>query len=453
MHTDYFDYVRGLFDRSKIDGKPEALKGIRVLDFTHMIFGPTVAKTLALFGAEVIKVEVPYIGDYWRTSTYWGKYWKHSNPFYHFINPNKYFVGIDVKYPEGKELILKLAEMSDVVIENFAAGTAEAWGIGYTQISKINPKIIYASCSTFGQFGPDKFRPGWDMLAQGVSGAIGVTGYPDTDLRFKIPDYYGDFQPGNYAAMFVLAALRYRQKTGKGQYLDIAQGEILMREMFHFTYMSATGKSIGATGNNDPTMAPSGIFKTQDKTFLALAVSNDMQFKALCKAMQRLDLAQDPRYEKAPERLKAQNADLLNKLVSNWIACNKANEILDLAKIHGFAATRVMNDVDLCNDEWRRERGSVVEFDDEMYKKLVLPAAPVQLSETPGRLKWLSRPLGYHNRYVFKKLLKLSDDEIKMLQDKRVVGNWDYHVGQRPPVYYDIQQDKMFNYKEETNGQ
>ena len=167
MTEDYFNFTDKLFAREDVGKKAEALKGIRVLDLSHMIFGPTAAKTLAQYGAEVIKVEVPYQGDYWRGGTYWGKYWKHSNPLWHFINPRKYFVGIDVKKPKGKDLILKLAEKADIIIENFTSGTVEAWGIGYSQVSKINPKVIYASLSTYGQFGPRRYSPGVGLAGSG----------------------------------------------------------------------------------------------------------------------------------------------------------------------------------------------------------------------------------------------------------------------------------------------
>ena len=151
---EYFSFTQKLFDPSGADKKPEVLKGIRVLDFTHVIFGPTVTRIMADYGAEVIKLEVPYYGDLWRPATYWGKYWKHSNPIFHSISRNKYFVSVDLKHPDAKELIYKIAKSADVVVENFAPGTAEAWGVGYSKLSKINPKIIFLSCSTFAAHSP-----------------------------------------------------------------------------------------------------------------------------------------------------------------------------------------------------------------------------------------------------------------------------------------------------------
>ncbi|MBP1717733.1 MAG: putative acyl-CoA transferase/carnitine dehydratase [Deltaproteobacteria bacterium] len=447
MAEDYFSFTGKLFDRKEIFQKPEALKGIRVLDLSHMIFGPTAARFLGQYGAEVIKVEVPYQGDYWRGGTYWGKYWKHSNPLWHFINHSKYFVAIDVKKPKGKELILKLAQTADVVIENFTSGTVEAWGIGYSQISKINPKVIYASLSTYGQSGPFRFFPGWDLLAQGASGVLSITGYPETEKYFKVPDFFGDFFPGYFAAMLMLIALNYREKTGEGQYLDICQAEILMRSLFHFTHLEATGEELGRTGNMDPTMAPSGIFKTKDGKFLSLAIATDKQFRSFSKAIERPDWAQDEKYAKAFSRLKPENARKLHDEVAEWINLKEVREVLALGRKYGFAVSEVMDDVQISEDEWRRERGSVVSFEDEMYKKLVMEGPIAMLSKTPGRIKWLTRPLGYHNRYALKKLLALSEAEIKELEKERVVGYWDYRVGQRPPVYYDIRKDPVFNYE------
>lgn len=449
MSENYLDFTRMLFGRDELDEKPEALQGIRVLDLSHMIYGPTAARILAQYGAEVIKVEVPYVGDLWRSSTYWGKFWKHSNPLWHFINHSKYFVAIDVKKKSGKELILKLAEMSDVVIENFSPGTVEAWGIGYSRISQTNPKVIYASCSTFGQYGPFRFFPGWDLLAQGVSGMLSATGHPGTEKYFKVPDFYGDFYPGNFVAMLLLIALLYRERTGKGQYLDVAQGEILMRALPHFTYSSVANEELGRTGNQDPTMSPSGIFKTRDEKFVAVAVASDLQFEGLCRAMDKMEIQQDRRFNRTLDRLKPENAEALAAMVGQWTATRAEDQIIDLAAKHGFPASPVLDDLRLSKDEWRRGRGNIIDFEDEMYGRLSIQTPSTKLSATPSRIKWLTRPLGYHNRYIFKKLLGLSEEKIKSLEKKRVVGYWDYRVGQRPPVYYDLDNDPVFNYGQE----
>jgi crotonobetainyl-CoA:carnitine CoA-transferase CaiB-like acyl-CoA transferase len=275
---------------------------------------------------------------------------------------------------------------------------------------------------------------------------LSISGHPETDRYFKIPDFYGDFLPGFFAGMMILFALLHRQRTGEGQYLDVCQAEILMRGLFHFTHQSVTKEELGRTGNIDPTMSPSGIFKTRDQKFVALAIGTDPQFKSLCKAMNRPDLLDGEGLKKAV-RLKPENARRLHDVVKDWVRSQDEKELLEVGRKFAFPLSPVMDDLQICHDPWRRERGSVVLHDDEMYKKLVLSGPMAMLSKTPARIKWLTRPLGYHNRYVFKKILGLSEKQIQDLEKERVVGYWDYRVGQRPPVYYDIERDPIFNYK------
>jgi crotonobetainyl-CoA:carnitine CoA-transferase CaiB-like acyl-CoA transferase len=446
---DYFSYAAKLFNPSETGQKPEVLQGIRVLDFSHVIFGPTATRIMANYGAEVIKLELPFHGDLWRPATYWGKYWKHSNPLWHFVTQNKYFVGLDLKHPEAKEIIYRLAQMCDVVAENFAPGTAEAWGVGYTQIHKINPKVIYLSCSTYGQYGPLRFYPGWDLLAQAASGVLSVTGYPDTEKFYKLPDYLGDFIPGNFGALAILMALYFRNKTGKGQYIDLAQSEALMRLLFHFTTFNVAGMDIGRTANTDPTMVPASIFKTRDERFMALACATDKQFEALCGAMAREDLLKEKAYTDPFERLKPANAKTLTAIVADWLKGKGGEEIIKLANERGIPAAEVLDDYQIYQDPWRRERGSVILFNDMMYGEFVLAGPSAQLSKTPSRTKWIARPVGYHNRLVLKKFLEMSEEQIAELEKKKVIGTFDDRPGLKPPVYYNLNEDPIFNYGRE----
>jgi crotonobetainyl-CoA:carnitine CoA-transferase CaiB-like acyl-CoA transferase len=449
---DYFSYTAELFNLDDANQKPEALKGIRVMDFSHVIFGPVAARLLGDYGAEVIKLELPFYGDLWRPATYWGKYWKHSNPIWHNITKNKYFLSVNLALKQSKELIYKMAETSDVVIENFAPGTADAWQIGYEKISKINPNIIFLSCSTYGQFGPMRYFPGWDLLAQGASGVLTLNGYPDTDVFYKLPDYVGDFVPGNFATLAVLMALYHRRKTGKGQYIDMAQTEGLMRTLFHYTYYSVTGEAIGRTGNTDPTMMPASIFKTADDKYLALACATSGQFQKFATAIGRPELATDQRFAETPDRLKPENAKVLTAIAADWVKTKSGEEIVRLADEAGFPAAEVADDFTIANDEWRRKRGSVVLFKDDVYGDLVIAGPSAQLSGTPSRTKWLARPLGYHNRVVLKKFLGLSEEEIKDLEKKKVIGTFDDRPGLKPPVYYNLDEDPIYNYGKEVRS-
>ncbi|RJQ65536.1 MAG: CoA transferase [Desulfobacteraceae bacterium] len=444
--NDYFRYSTALFDPSKTNAKPEVLKGIRVLDFTHVIFGPTVTRILADYGGEVIKLEVPFYGDLWRPSTYWGRYWKHSNPTFHFITRNKYFVSVNLKRPESKELIYKMAASADIVTENFAPGTAEAWGVGYSQIGKINPKVIYLSCSTYGQYGPMRYFPGWDLLAQAASGVLSLNGHPGTEKFYKLPDYLGDFIPGNVGALAVLMALYHREKSGKGQYIDLSQTESLMRALPHFTYRQMTGESLERTGHNDPAMMAAAIFKTRDSRFLALACATHSHFAGLCRSMGRPELLTDQRFATCLAGLKKENAAALRDVVAQWVGATDSAAVLEAARREGFAAAEVVDDKMVCQDAWRRERGSVILFNDDMYGEFVLSGTSAMLSRTPGRTKWLARPLGYHNRLVLKKFLGLSEEEMAALEKKKVIGTFDDKPGLKPPVYYHLDNDPIYNF-------
>jgi crotonobetainyl-CoA:carnitine CoA-transferase CaiB-like acyl-CoA transferase len=388
---------------------------------------------------------LPWVGDLWRFGVYWGSFWRHSSVCFHFVQYGKYFFALNLKLPRAKEIILKMAENADVVVENFAAGTTDTWGIGYSQLSKVNPGLIYLSCATYGQYGPMRFFPGWDLLAQAASGVISLTGYPGTDKYYKLPDYVGDFFPGNIGALAVIMALNYRKKTGKGQYIDLAQAEALMRIMPNFTYESITNEDLGRVGNTDPTMAPSGIFKSNEGKFVAIAAATDEQYKGICEAMGRPDLV--TKYKDTFDRLKEENAKELYEITAKWAGCETIDGLMEAAKKHHFAVAAVEDDYEITYDKWREERGSVIEFHDDMYGKLRIPGPSAMLSKTPGRIKWLARPLGYHNRYILKTILGYSDEEIKQLEKERVIGNWDDRPGIKPPVYYDMSSDPMFNYK------
>jgi crotonobetainyl-CoA:carnitine CoA-transferase CaiB-like acyl-CoA transferase len=445
LQNSYFDFTNKLFDRFDIGNKSEALKGIRVLDLSRVIYGPVVTKWLGLFGAEIIKVEEPEEGDQWRTATYWAKYWKDSSPYFQSLNPNKHFIGIDLKTQRGRDLVIELAKVSDIVVENFRAGLVEAWGIGYTTISKVNPKVIFISCCGYGQFGPSRFFPSWDLIAQSMSGVARSTGFPDGNA-YKLPDYYGDFFPGICGAMGVMAALNHRNKTGKGQMIDMAQAEAIMRIMPNWSYIGCTGKDLERTGNMDPCMAPSGIFQTGDDKYVGIAIATDKQLRALLTVMDKKELLDEKRFADTFERLHLNNAEELDKLVQEWARNLSLDKIIALAREQGFPAAEVKDDWQLVNDEWRKERGSVVEFEDSMYGKGTWASVPTILEKTPGRIKNLTRPVGYHNRYVLKRLLKFSEEEIKDLEKKGVIGYWGNRVGQRPPSYYDMDNDKTFNY-------
>jgi len=435
--SDYFEYVEELFKSGEKRDPP--LKGIKVLEMTHYVYGPTVGAALALLGAEVVKVESVGEGDRFRAAVLWMRMFKKANLNYLLINANKYVITLDARNAKAREILLKLASKADVFVENLRAGLLDALGLGYAHLSKVNPKIIYVSCSGYGQYGPLSRAPSFDVSAQGIIGLAMKTGWPDVDEFYKLPDYFGDFFPAMVAVAAVLAALYYREKTGKGQYIDMTQAESLFRFFYDVTYLSLTGEEIGKTGNVDPLAIASGIFATSDGKFVAIAIMDEGQLSALSKAM-NVDLL-------GPYKGRLRTKECISELndrISKWASSRTLDEIMSHAKTYGFPAAPVLTDLDVYKDPWRWERGSTIEFEDRMYGKVHIPRLPIHLSATPPRVKWLGRPVGYHNRLVLKKWLGYTDEEIKRLEEEGVISYWDQAPGMCPPDAWDIDSDPVF---------
>ncbi|MEM1672025.1 MAG: CaiB/BaiF CoA-transferase family protein [Archaeoglobaceae archaeon] len=430
---DYFSYVESLFREGEKREPP--LKGLKVVELTHFVFGPNVGRILAQFGAEVVKIETPGEGERYRLAAVFGRYYNRTNLVYGIQNANKYFIAADARNPKARQIIFELAKRADVFVENFRAGLADLMGVGYGQISKVNPRIIYVSCSGFGQFGPLSRSPSFDVAAQGVASLAVKTGWEDVDEFYKLPDYFGDYLPSMMVVFAVLNALHYREKTGKGQYIDVSQTESLLRFMYDISYYSLTGEEIGKTGNIDPCASPSGIFKTLDEKFVAIAIMTDEQFKALSSVVEGL---------KGENRLRKEKIRELNQILEEWVSKHKLDEIIELSKKLGFPASPVLGDVEVYRDPWRWERKSIVKLLDRLYGEIPVPGPFVAMSATPGEIKWLARPVGYHNRLVLKKWLGMSDEEIKKLEEEGVIGYWDEMPGCTPPPIWDAEKDPVF---------
>jgi len=348
-------------------------------------------------------------------------------------------ITLDARNAKAREILFRLASKADVFVENLRAGLLEALGLGYAHLSKVNPKIIYVSCSGYGQYGPLSKAPSFDVSAQGIIGLAMKTGWPDVDEFYKLPDYFGDYLPAMVAAAAVLAALYHRERTGRGQYIDATQAESLFRFFYDVTYLSLTGEEIGKTGNVDPLAIASGIFSTSDGRFVAIAIMDEEQLSSLSKAM-NMDLV--GRYK---GRLRTKECvSELNDLISKWASSKTLDEIMGYAKAYGFPAAPVLTDLDVYRDPWRWERGSTIEFDDRVYGKVHIPNLPIHLSATPPKVKWLGRPVGYHNRLILKKWLGYTDEEVKKLEKEGVIGYWDQSPGMCPPDAWDIDNDPVF---------
>ncbi len=419
--------------------KPLPLKGIRVLEVCTLLLGPSGPGFLSRLGAEVIKCEMPPLGDTLRSLVPFGYFFKEQSTSLIRPNPNKYWLGLDLHKPEGQQIFRELAARADIIEENLRPGVMERWNIGYRQIREINPSIIYISKTGFGQWGQyaEENRPSNDGAAQGMSGYAWMSsfpGQPPLKSRLYICDSYGALM-GEVA---VLAALHYRDRTGKGQFIELSQSEAIMRTMsWVWPYQQITGKGAMPAGNRDVSICPADTFRCADDTFVALAAPDPEEFRGLCIAMGRPELADDPRFKDHLTRLQEENATEILRIIAEWARTKTAEEIESLAEQHGFAASRVCSIKDVVENEHFRERDFLTEVDDPLLGQFLDYEFPVMMSRTSPRVRWSVRPVGFDNEYVMTHILGKSEDEIRQLYECGALGKWADVRGRRPPPDWD----------------
>ncbi|MBW2618523.1 MAG: CoA transferase, partial [Deltaproteobacteria bacterium] len=411
------DYVKNKFTR------PGPLKGLRVLEVCTLLFGPSGPTFLAEMGAEVIKLELPPMGDVTRSLNPFGWFYKEQSPMFMHINTNKHYMGLDLHKEEGQEIFRELIAKSDIVEFNLRPGVTQRWNIGYEQMKEVNPRIIYIEKNGFGQWGEyaEQGRPSNDGAAQALSGYAWISsfpGRPPLKQSIWICDYYG----GLMGEVAVLAALHHRRKTGKGQFIEMSQSENIMRTMgWAWPYQQMAGKGAEPSGNRDQCICPADTFLCKDGLLAALAAPAPDEFRGLCAAMGRPELAEDPRFKKHVTRLKDENALAILKIIAGWARTKTAEEIEALGKERGFAASRLHNAEDTNTNAHRRTREFVKEIDDPLYGKYVDHEFPVMMSKTTPKNKWSVRPVGFDNEFVMTKILGRNQSRIDELYQEGVL--------------------------------
>lgn len=419
--------------------RPAPLKGIRVLEVCTLLLGPSGPGFLARMGAEVIKCEIPPMGDTLRNMVPFGYFFREQSTSFIRPNPNKYWLGLDLHKPEGQKVFQELAAKADIIEENLRPGVMERWNVGYRQIKEINPRIIYFSKTGFGQWGQyaEENRPSNDGAAQGMSGYAWMSSFPGQKPlknRLYICDSYGAL----LGEVAVLAALHYRERTGKGQFIELSQSESIMRVMsWVWPYQQITGQVAMPAGNRDVSICPADTFRCADDTFVAIAAPSPDEFRGLCIAMGRPELADDPRFKDHLTRLQEENATEILKIIAGWARTRTPAEIEQLAETHGFAATRLYNIKDVVEDRHFRERGFMTEVDDALLGQYLDYEFPVMMSKTPPKVKWSIRPVGFDNEYIMIHHLGKSEDEIRRLYECGALGKWANVRARRPPSCWD----------------
>jgi CoA:oxalate CoA-transferase len=390
------------------------LEDIRVLDFTRVMSGPFATMLLGDLGADVIKIEPPG-GDDTRG---WGPPWIGGDSAYFMsANRNKRSMIIDLKKLEGKEIVKKLVEKSDVVVENFRPGVAEQLGISYDNLSKINPRIIYCSISGFGQSGPHRDKPGYDLIALAMSGLMSITGEPNRPpVKFGVP--IADLTTALFAALSIVSALYWREKTGRGQYIDMAllDAQVLLLSHQAFNYF-ATGEEPRRMGSAHPNIVPYQAFETSDG-YIIVTVGSEKLWEQFCKAIGRPDLIENPKFRTNADRV-INREELIEELERVFKPKPTRFWIEELEKA-GVPAAPILTVGQVLNDEYVRYRGMVLEIEHPEAGVIKMLGTPFKMSVTPGVVRSPPPTRGQHTFEILREL-GFDDEEIIELKSKHVV--------------------------------
>jgi len=390
-----------------------AIDGIKVVDLSRFIAGPYCGLLLADMGADVVKVEKPGGED----ARNLPPFAKGESLYLAALNRNKRGVTLDYRHPCAIEVLTRLIRWADILIENFRPGTMEKMGFGPEKALEMNPGLIFVRCSGFGQTGPLKHRPGFDAIAQAMSGLMSLTGRQN-DPPLLAGTFCIDYAAGAHAAVGALAALHSRNRTGKGQVVDVSLFEtavsMLVGAIPDYQLNGAVPKR---WGNRDRCAAPCNAYSARD-AWVYLACSSPGLWQRLCRIMGRQDLFEDPRFNS--DKLRFQNVEELDEIVQSWVSGYKADELVAMMDKQGIPCAKVCGIPDIVNDPHLLERQQIVEVDHPTVGRMKLSGATVKFSETPGAVRLGPPLLGQHNQQVYQQELGYSEAEWQRMQDQGV---------------------------------
>lgn len=403
--------------RSTISPTPKPLAGVRVLELGQLLAGPFASVLLAWFGADVIKVEPPEGGDPLRT---WRQMHKGTALWWYVLGRNKRCVTADLRQPEGRALVRRLVEHCDVVLENFRPGRLEEWGLGYEDLKAINPKIIMARISGYGQTGPYAPKPGYASVAEGYGGLRYVTGFPDRPpARPNLS--LGDSIAGLHAALGILTALYHRDaRGGSGQMIDVAIYEAVFNLMESVVPEYDTAGIVRERHGSKVTgIVPSNTYQCADGRYIIIGGNGDSIFKRLMIAAGRPDLAEDPRLARNDGRVRHEAE--IDEAIEAWTRQHPFAEVLAALEKAGVPAGPIYSVEDQLRDPHFQARGLFERLPLPDGDTVLLPAIAPKLSETPGATEWPGPPLGAHNDEVYRGLLGLSERELDELKARGAI--------------------------------
>ncbi len=394
----------------------QILSGIRVLELGQLIAGPFAAKTLADFGAEIIKVESPKDGDPLRK---WRMLHEGTSVWWQAQSRNKQSICIDLRVKEGQEIVKRLAKEADVLIENFRPGTMEKWGMGWEELHTLNPKLIMLRISGYGQDGPRRDEPGFAAIGEAVAGLRYLTGHPG-DVPARAGLSLGDTIAGLHGALGILLALYQRDaRGGQGQMIDVA----LYEAVFNLTESllpeyHVFGAIRQPAGGALPGIAPSNAYPCKDGQYVLIAANGDSLFKRLMELIQRNDLGNDPDLARNDGR--AKRANELDAAIGVWTKERTLDEVLAALQTIAVPAGRIYTAKDIAEDPHYRARGVIETVESADGLKVEMPGIIPKLSDNPGQVRYRAPTLGEHTDSVLKSL-GFSAEQIKTLKEAGVL--------------------------------
>jgi len=403
------------------DQTPDFARGpladLRVVEMGVLLAGPFCGQLLADFGAEVIKIEQPGSGDPMRE---WGREKSHGKSlWWPVVARNKKSVTLNLREAEGQELARALIARADVLVENFRPGTLERWGLGPEALHAADPRLVVARVTGFGQTGPYASQAGYGAIGEAMGGlryVVGDPGSPPSRMGISI----GDSLAATYAALGVLMALHHRSASGRGQVVDSSIYESVLAMMESLVPEYQVGGYVRErTGAILPNVSPSNVYPTADGAMLLIAANQDTVFRRLAQAMQRPELADDPRYATHSARGEHQNA--LDDLIADWTRSQAAEPLRALLVEHGVPVGKIYRAPEMLEDPHFAARQSIVRVPHPQWGEIAMQNAAPKLSETPGRVVRAGPELGQHNEEVYGELLGLSSRQIADLAQRGII--------------------------------
>lgn len=392
----------------------KALQGVRVLDVSRLLTGPYCSMLLADLGADVIKVEVPGRGD---DARLFGPFVAGESGYFMTLNRNKRGITLDLRQEEGQRIFRELAATADILLENFAAGTMAKWGLDYESLQAVNPKLIYASITGFGQFGPYAQRVAFDAVAQAMGGLMSITGHPENPPT-RVGTSLGDINAGLFMSTGILAALWQRERTGQGQRIDISMQDcifaILENAVVRYTM---TGHVPTRIGSSHATVAPYDVFEAKDG-YVIIACANEATWKRLCEAMGQPSLSAEARFALNPQRV--EHMKELYAVIAGWSSGLSLAEVLTTLEAHAVPAAPVLTMDALVNDPHLKARNMLVETQHPVAGSVVVPGNPIKLEASPDSIESAAPVLGQHTDEVLREL-GYDESALQELRGRRVI--------------------------------